>query len=196
MAARPKITVVGAGNVGATVAQYVVEKELGDVVLVDVIEGIPQGKALDLAQAGPVHGYDCRLTGENELRDLPAKLPNQVTIDLSGVTRINSAGVREWLSFIRALPANTTLVLERCPVIFVDLLNIIREFAGPATVRSVFVPHLCKQCKAPQDCLVGLPLNDQSLPSRDCCERCGSALELDVDNGTFFAFLELRNAIG
>jgi len=62
MAARPKITVVGAGNVGATVAQYTVEKELGDVVLVDVVEGIPQGKALDLAQAAPVHGYDSRLS--------------------------------------------------------------------------------------------------------------------------------------
>jgi malate dehydrogenase len=63
--ARPKITVVGAGNVGATVAQYAVERELGDVVLVDVIEGVPQGKALDLLQAGPVHGYDCRLVGSN-----------------------------------------------------------------------------------------------------------------------------------
>ena len=62
---RPKITVVGAGNVGATAAQYIVDKELGDVVLVDVIEGVPQGKALDLAQAGPVHGYDSTLTGSN-----------------------------------------------------------------------------------------------------------------------------------
>src|SRR5258705_7192962 len=62
---RPKITVVGAGNVGASVAQYVVEKELGDVVLVDVIDGVPQGKSLDLAQAGPVHGYDSSLTGSN-----------------------------------------------------------------------------------------------------------------------------------
>jgi malate dehydrogenase len=66
---RPKITVVGAGNVGASVAQYVVERELGDVVLVDVIEGVPQGKALDLAQAGPVHGYDSRLTGANTYDD-------------------------------------------------------------------------------------------------------------------------------
>jgi malate dehydrogenase len=62
---RPKITVVGAGNVGATVAQYAVEKELGDVVLVDVIEGVPQGKALDLAQAGPVHRYDSNLVGSH-----------------------------------------------------------------------------------------------------------------------------------
>ncbi len=65
MAARPKITVVGAGNVGASVAQYAVEKELGDVVLVDVIEGVPQGKALDLAQAGPVHRYDSSVIGSN-----------------------------------------------------------------------------------------------------------------------------------
>lgn len=63
---RPKVTVVGAGNVGASVAQYAVEKELGDVVLVDVIEGLPQGKALDLLEAGPIHGYDSRLSGRND----------------------------------------------------------------------------------------------------------------------------------
>ncbi len=69
---RPKLTVVGAGNVGASVAQYAVEKELGDVVLVDVVEGIPQGKALDLAQAGPIHRYDASIVGSNgydETRD-------------------------------------------------------------------------------------------------------------------------------
>jgi malate dehydrogenase len=65
MAARPKITVVGAGNVGASVAQYAVERELGDVVLVDVVEGIPQGKALDLLQAGPIHRYDSMVSGSN-----------------------------------------------------------------------------------------------------------------------------------
>jgi malate dehydrogenase len=62
---RPKITVVGAGNVGASVAQYTVEKELGDVVLVDVVDGIPQGKALDLLQAGPIHRYDSMVSGSN-----------------------------------------------------------------------------------------------------------------------------------
>jgi malate dehydrogenase len=63
---RPKVTVVGAGNVGATTAQYIVERALADVVLTDVVEGLPQGKALDLLQAGPVHGYDCRVTGAND----------------------------------------------------------------------------------------------------------------------------------
>jgi malate dehydrogenase len=62
---RRKVTVVGAGNVGATVAQRLVEKELGDVVLVDVIEGVPQGKALDMYQSGPVEGFDGKIVGTN-----------------------------------------------------------------------------------------------------------------------------------
>ncbi len=63
---RKKITVVGAGNVGANCALRAAEKALGDVVLVDVAEGVPQGKALDLLQSGPVQGYDVRITGTNE----------------------------------------------------------------------------------------------------------------------------------
>ena len=65
MGARKKITVVGAGNVGATAAHWLASKELGDVVLVDIVEGVPQGKALDLAEAAPIEGYDVRLTGSN-----------------------------------------------------------------------------------------------------------------------------------
>jgi malate dehydrogenase len=63
---RKKVTVVGAGNVGANCALRLVEKELADVVLVDVIEGVPQGKGLDLYQSGPVQGYDCSITGSND----------------------------------------------------------------------------------------------------------------------------------
>ncbi len=62
---RRKVTVVGAGNVGATAAQRLIEKELGDVVLVDVIEGVPQGKALDMYQSGPVEGFDGKIVGSN-----------------------------------------------------------------------------------------------------------------------------------
>ena len=62
---RKKVTVVGAGNVGATAAQRIVEAELADVVLVDVTEGMPQGKALDLMEAGPVMGYDTVISGTN-----------------------------------------------------------------------------------------------------------------------------------
>src|SRR3954470_19438963 len=62
---RNKITVVGAGNVGATTAQRLAERDYADVVLVDIVEGMPQGKCLDLNQAGPVVGYEANLTGTN-----------------------------------------------------------------------------------------------------------------------------------
>ena len=62
---RKKVTVIGGGNVGATAAQRIAERDYADVVLVDVIEGMPQGKALDLAESGPVLGYDSMVTGAN-----------------------------------------------------------------------------------------------------------------------------------
>ncbi len=64
-----KITVIGAGNVGATCALYLAQQELGDVVLLDVIEGVPQGKALDILQAGAVLGFDSRVVGTNDYAD-------------------------------------------------------------------------------------------------------------------------------
>src|ERR1051325_2195144 len=63
---RKKVTVVGAGNVGANCALRIADKELADVVLVDVVEGVPQGKGLDVLQSGPVQGYDVMLTGAND----------------------------------------------------------------------------------------------------------------------------------
>jgi malate dehydrogenase len=62
---RKKVTVVGAGNVGANCALRIAEKELADVVVVDIVEGVPQGKGLDLLQSGPVQGYDVSVTGAN-----------------------------------------------------------------------------------------------------------------------------------
>jgi len=64
--ARKKITVIGGGNVGATCALRIADKELADVVLVDIMEGIPQGKGLDILQSGPVQGYDVMVTGAND----------------------------------------------------------------------------------------------------------------------------------
>jgi malate dehydrogenase len=66
----PRIGVVGAGNVGASAALYAAEAELGDVVLVDILEGVAKGKALDLLQAGPVRGYDSHVEGSGDLRAL------------------------------------------------------------------------------------------------------------------------------
>ena len=79
-----KVTVVGAGNVGAACAQYLAEGNLCDVVLVDVVEGMPQGKALDLSQAGPVRGYDVRVTGSN---DYAATEGSSLVIITAGIAR-------------------------------------------------------------------------------------------------------------
>jgi len=82
--ARKKIALLGAGMIGGTLAHLCALKGLGDVVLYDVVEGLPQGKALDLAAAGPVEGFDCRLTGTNDYKDLAGA---DVCIVTAGVAR-------------------------------------------------------------------------------------------------------------
>ena len=81
---RKKVTVVGGGNVGATCALRIAEKELADVVVVDIMEGVPQGKALDLMQSGPVQGYDCTLTGAN---DYEATANSDIVVITAGFPR-------------------------------------------------------------------------------------------------------------
>ncbi|HEX8919955.1 MAG TPA: malate dehydrogenase, partial [Pyrinomonadaceae bacterium] len=85
MGKRSKITVVGAGNVGATAAHWLASKELGDVVLVDIVEGMPQGKALDLAQAAPIEGFDAKLVGSTS--DYSQTANSDVVIITSGLPR-------------------------------------------------------------------------------------------------------------
>jgi malate dehydrogenase len=81
---RKKISIIGAGFVGATAAHWAAEKELGDVVLVDILEGIPQGKALDLFQASPVEGFDAGVIGSNGFEETK---DSDVVIVTSGVPR-------------------------------------------------------------------------------------------------------------
>ncbi|TBV83369.1 MAG: malate dehydrogenase [Desulfobulbaceae bacterium] len=81
---RPKITIIGAGNVGATAAHWALSRNLGDVVLLDVMAGIPQGKALDLLQAGPVDGFCWRVVGSNDYRD---SVDSDVVIITAGLAR-------------------------------------------------------------------------------------------------------------
>jgi malate dehydrogenase len=82
--ARSKIALIGAGNIGGTLAHLAASKELGDIVLFDVIEGVPQGKALDLAQCGPVEGFDAKLSGSNDYADIAGA---DVVIVTAGVAR-------------------------------------------------------------------------------------------------------------
>lgn len=80
----PLVTVIGAGNVGATTAQRIAEAGLADVVLVDIVEGLPQGKALDLAEAAPVLGHDCQVRGTNDYADTAG---SDVIVVTSGLAR-------------------------------------------------------------------------------------------------------------
>jgi len=81
---RTKVTVVGAGNVGATCAQRIAERDYADVVLVDIVEGLPQGKALDMNQSGPVVGYEPNLVGTNNYQDTSG---SDIFIITSGLAR-------------------------------------------------------------------------------------------------------------
>jgi malate dehydrogenase len=82
--ARKKIALVGAGMIGGTLAHLAAKKELGDIVLFDIAEGIPEGKALDLSQCGPVEGFDARITGTNDYADIAGA---DVVIVTAGVAR-------------------------------------------------------------------------------------------------------------
>jgi malate dehydrogenase len=81
---RRRVTVIGAGNVGATTAQRIIETGLADVILVDIVEGMPQGKALDLAEAAPVVGYDVRVSGTNDYADTAG---SKIIVVTSGLAR-------------------------------------------------------------------------------------------------------------
>src|ERR1700738_3367763 len=81
---RYKVTVVGAGMVGGTLTQRLAERDYADVVLVDIVEGMPQGKALDITQAGPVYGYDSVVTGSNGYEETEG---SDVVIVTSGIPR-------------------------------------------------------------------------------------------------------------
>ena len=84
MPRRYKVTIVGAGHVGATCAHWIVAKELADVVLVDIVEGMPQGKALDLMEATPVEGVDCKVVGTNGYEESAG---SDVVVITSGIPR-------------------------------------------------------------------------------------------------------------
>jgi malate dehydrogenase len=81
---KPKVTVVGAGHVGATAAQRIVEKQLADVCLIDIVEGLPQGKALDMMQSAATEGFDTKIVGTNDYADTAN---SDVVVITAGIAR-------------------------------------------------------------------------------------------------------------
>ncbi|HEX5558082.1 MAG TPA: malate dehydrogenase [Gaiellales bacterium] len=110
---RPKITVVGAGNVGATTAQRLAERDYADVVLVDIVEGLPQGKALDLNEGGPVVGYEPNVVGTNGYDETAG---SAVCVITSGRARTPGMSRDDLLKTNQAIVADVTRnLVERSP---------------------------------------------------------------------------------
>ncbi|MGH2513408.1 MAG: malate dehydrogenase [Candidatus Limnocylindrales bacterium] len=121
---RHKVTVVGAGNVGATTAQRIAEAGLADVVLIDIVEGLPQGKALDLAEAAPVVGHDSRIIGTNDYADtadsdivvVTSGLARQPGMSRDDLLARNAGIVRSVVQQAVAHSPNTILVIVTNPL--------------------------------------------------------------------------------
>src|SRR5215831_3789650 len=121
MMARPKITVVGAGNVGGTTAQRLAERNVYDVVLVDIIPGVPQGKALDITQAGPVCGYSTRVVGTNGYDETAG---SSIAVITSGIPRKPGMSRDELLSTnAKVVKSVVSELVARSPEIILILVT-------------------------------------------------------------------------
>ena len=119
--ARPKITVVGAGNVGATCAHWAAAKELADVVLVDIVDGMPQGKALDLMQARPIFGFNVEVAGAN---DYAATKGSDMVIITAGIARKPGMSREDLINTNKNIVANVTReVAAQSPNAFIIIVS-------------------------------------------------------------------------
>jgi malate dehydrogenase len=145
---RAKVTIVGAGNVGHAAAQWIVSHRLADVVLVDVIEGMPQGKALDLSEAAPIEGFDLRITGTNSYDETAN---SDVVVIVAGVARKPGMS-REDLLTVNA--------------------KIVREVVREVTPRS---PHACLVVVTnPLDAMVHLAYKTSGFPPERVMGQSGA----------------------
>src|SRR5438034_1363811 len=121
---RYKVTVVGAGMVGGTLAQRLAERDYADVVLVDIVEGLPQGKGLDILEAGPVYGYDSVVTGTNGYEETRG---SDIVVVTSGIARkpgmsrddllkTNAGIVRQVTEQVRATSPDSILLVVSNPL--------------------------------------------------------------------------------
>lgn len=119
-----KVAVIGAGFVGATAAQRIAEKELADVVLVDIVEGIPQGKGLDMMQSGPVEGFDSKIIGTNDYKDIEgakaviitAGLPRKPGMSREQLVEINAKIITEVVENVKKYAPDSIIIMVTNPL--------------------------------------------------------------------------------
>src|SRR5215471_12008615 len=121
---RKKVTIVGAGNVGATAAHWIAAKELADVVLIDVVEGVPQGKGLDLLEAMPIEKRDCQIIGTNDYADtansdivvITAGIPRKPGMSRDDLLQTNYKIMSDVVSKVTAASPNCILIIVSNPL--------------------------------------------------------------------------------
>ena len=121
---RKKVTVIGAGNVGATLAHRIVDKQLADVALIDILEGVPQGKGLDLLEAGPIEGYDVKIKGTNDYADtansdvvvMTAGFPRKPGMSRDDLLKANYAVVKAAIEQAAKHSPNAILIVVTNPL--------------------------------------------------------------------------------
>jgi len=121
---RPRITIIGAGFVGSTAAHWIAAKELGDIVMVDIIEGVPQGKGLDLLQAGPIEGYDVKITGTNDYADtagsdvivVTSGAPRKPGMSREDLIKVNANITRDCIEKAAPLSPDAVIVMVNNPL--------------------------------------------------------------------------------
>jgi malate dehydrogenase len=136
MASRKKIALIGAGNIGGTLAHLALLKNLGDVVLFDVVEGIPQGKALDLRQCTPIENIDCRITGSNRYEDIAdadviivtAGSPRKPGMSRDDLLEINTKVMRTVGTGIKAHASQAFVICITNPLDV--MVKVLQDFSG------------------------------------------------------------------
>lgn len=121
---RKKISIIGAGFVGSTTAHWCAAAELGDIVLLDIVEGIPQGKGLDLYEAGPIMGFDARITGTNDYADTASSdvivvtsgAPRKPGMSREDLIKVNANITRDCISKSAPLSPNAVIIMVNNPL--------------------------------------------------------------------------------
>ncbi|MGE4345336.1 MAG: malate dehydrogenase [Geoalkalibacter sp.] len=122
--ARPKIALIGGGQIGGVLAQLAAQRELGDVVMFDIVEGLPQGKMLDLAEASPVDGFDVELKGTNDYKDIEgsdvvivtAGLPRKPGMSRDDLIEVNSKIMTQVAEGIKQYAPNSFVIIISNPL--------------------------------------------------------------------------------
>ncbi len=140
---RKKISIIGAGFVGSTTAHWLASKELGDIVLVDIVEGIPQGKALDLMESGPIEGFDCRVIGTNDYADtansdiivVTSGAPRKPGMSREDLIKVNTDITRSCVGQAAKHSPNSIIILVNNPL---DAMTYVAKQASGFPKNRVF----------------------------------------------------------